>query len=91
MKITTLKDLKDFLGTLTDDQLKQRASIAVDDTYYYINDADFNDEERVWNDDMDEGNIPTSEYDPEQFNDQPLDHPDNIIFPIGSIVILSGD
>jgi len=89
MEIKTLKDLKEFLGTLNEDQLNQKASLAVDDEYYYIRNADFNDEERVWHKDMDEGNIPSDCYHAEDFEGRPIDHLENIIFPVGSIVILS--
>lgn len=89
MEIRTFKDLKDFLGTLNEDQLSQRAFLCVDDETYDIGSGHFNDYACVYNEDMIEGNIPVSEYDPEDFDGRPLDHEDNIIYPIGSIVILS--
>lgn len=89
MKINTLRDLKEFLGTLNEDQLNQKAGLAVDDEYHYIRSADFNEEERVWNEDMEEGNIPVDCYHAEDFDGRTLDHHENVLFPVGSIVILS--
>ena len=89
MEIRTFKDLKEFLGTLNEDQLSQRAGLAVDDEYHHINSADFNDYACVYHEDMTEGNIPVDEYDPDDFDGRPLDHEENTIYPVGSIVILS--
>lgn len=91
MEIKTLKDLKEFLGPLNEKQLNQRAFLCVEDEVYYINDADFNDERCVWNEDMDDGNIPVDCYQPDDFDGRPIEHEDNKIYEVGDIVILSGD
>lgn len=91
MEIKTLKDLKDFLGTLNEEQLSQMAGVAVEDEYHYIRGASFNEERTVWNEDMIDGNIPVEFYDPEDFDGRPLEHKDNTIWEAGEIVILSAD
>lgn len=89
MEIKTFKDLKEFLGTLNENQLSQRAFLCVDDEGHYIRSASFNEEGCVWNDDMCDGNIPVDYYNPEDYDGRPLEHEDNTIFEIGDIVILS--
>lgn len=89
MEIKTLKDLKEFLGTLSEKQLTQKSALAVDDDYHYIRSASFNEERCVWHEDMEDGNIPVDCYHAEDFEGRPLDHEENIIFEIGDIVILS--
>jgi hypothetical protein len=91
MEIKTYKDLKDFLGTLNEEQLGRLAFIAVEDENYHVTEAGFNEEPMVWNEDMDEGYIPVDEYSAEDFDGRPLEHSDNRIFEIGDIVIISAD
>lgn len=88
MEIRTLQDLKDFLGTLTEEQLTQSAGIAVDDEYHNITEAGFNDEGMVWNPDMIDGYIPVDEY-VEEEQGYPLNDEYNRQMPKGSIVIIS--
>lgn len=40
MEIKTLKDLKEFLDTLSEEQLFQRAELSTDNGIYSIQDAD---------------------------------------------------
>lgn len=91
MEIKNYRDLKDFLGTLNEEQLGRSALIAVEDETYAITEAGFNEERMVWNDDMIDGYIPVDEYSAEDFDGRPLEHKDNRIFEIGDIVILSAD
>ena len=89
MEITTFRDLKEFLSTLNENQLSQRAFLCVDDETHDIVSGYFNDYRCVYHEDMIEGNIPVEEYNPEEFDGRPLEHEDNEIFEIGDIVILS--
>ena len=90
MEINNLKDLKNFLGTLTDEQLLQSPIILVDDTHYHISLGSFTEYDVVWNEDMDEGSIPIDEYDEEHYG-YALEDSRNTIYPKGSIVQIYAD
>ena len=90
MKIDTWKDLKDYLGTLNEEQLSKMPTILVDDTHYTISLADFNEYDVVWNEEMDEGSIPVDEYVEEHYG-FPLEDDRNLLMPKGTIPMVYAD
>lgn len=90
MKIEKLKHLKEFLNSLTDEQLERSAIIHHEDEHLYISEAGLNEEDYFWNEDS-EGLIPVSEYDPEEWDDVPLEHESNTIVKAGTMPIIFAD
>lgn len=90
MEIKTLKDLRDFLNSCTDEQLNSSAAVrGIDDEGpIYIGEASLNDEEYFYNEDS-EGLIPTSEFDEDDWDGIPLsDDTYHVIVPKGTLVLL---
>lgn len=90
MEIRKWRDLKDFLDTLTEEQLDQSSMILKEDEHFYISEAGFIKEDIVWNVQMDEGGIPVDEYIEEGYG-FPLNDERNIIYQKGSLVRIYAD
>ena len=86
MEIETFGDLKLFLNLLNEDQLKQRAGIIGEDSFYRISSAEITTEEMV-NPGDGEGSILVSDYDIDYYDGRPLDDPENTIIPAGFVLI----
>lgn len=83
MEIKTLQDLKDFLGTLNEQQLQTEATVALEDDFTRITSADVLEEDYFYNVDS-EGSMPVSTYDPDDWDGIPLEDDYNSIIPKGT-------
>lgn len=83
----TWRDIKEYLLRFDDEQLDKIAIINKDDENLYITSADFNEEDWVWNDNMDEGCIPVSEYNTMDYG-MPLEDGANKLMPKGTIPLV---
>jgi hypothetical protein len=91
MEIKTYADLKEFCNTLNEDQLQQRPFVQVlDEMSVNIREASVNDVDYFYNEDS-EGLLPVTDYDPNDWEGEPLDSDYNTIIPAGTMVWLYDD
>lgn len=85
MEITNLKDLKEFLGTLTDEQLKQPVLLSPEEEkYQYAWRAEVMKENLVYSENDDEPYcLPYSEAKSADYSDEEL----KVAFPSGTVII----
>lgn len=93
MDIKTWGDLKDFLNTLNEEQLAQKAIVINPPEESFINIGEAEISETTWfhNEDS-EGLIPIEDYDPEHYDGIPLtDETYNTIVPPGRVFVYEED
>ena len=91
MEIKTYADLKEFCNSLNEEQLKQSPSVQVlDEISVNIREATVNDIDYFYNEDS-EGLIPVENYNPDEWEGEPLESEYNTIVPAGTMVWLYDD
>ncbi|RAJ28893.1 hypothetical protein [Pedobacter cryoconitis] len=87
MEIKSLRDLRDFLNTLNDTQLSQRALVAGEEDFTPIDSAVITEEDWVAPGDGEDGAFPVSQYEPEDYDGEPVDSDFNKIIPKGYVYL----